>query len=83
MVAPHHALAADYLHETWDPQHIAELMDCLRAAPAPGESSGGAAGECSYRLDLMTRDFDKVGSAGAVQMVAGAPSRLPSRIVCT
>ncbi len=84
VVAPQHALAADYLHEEWDPQHIAQLMDCLRAAPAPGESSAAGAGECSYRLDLLTRDFDKVGSAEAMPMVvqAGAPS-LPRCVSCT
>lgn len=45
VVAPQHVLAADWLHEAWEPERVAQLLGAFSA------TSG------SYRIDLMTTEF--------------------------
>ena len=60
VVAPRHVLAADWLHEAWRPERVAELLALFDAA-------GGR-----YRIDLMTTAYE----AGAKpQLLAGALPR--------
>ncbi|KAG2448487.1 hypothetical protein HYH02_006378 [Chlamydomonas schloesseri] len=51
---PAHVLVADYLHDTWDPEQVKQLLGCMD--PDPSAPGGGAA----FRLDLMTRRYEQV-----------------------
>ncbi len=61
MVAPAHALVSEYLHETWDPAHIGQLMACM-SAQAAGQGAGSGA---PFRIDLLTRDYQQAGQGRA------------------
>ncbi|KAI8472962.1 MAG: Metalloenzyme, LuxS/M16 peptidase-like protein [Monoraphidium minutum] len=60
VVAPQHVLAADWLHEAWEPERVAQLLG--------GFSPGGG----SYRVDLQTTDFKTIRD----QLEAGSLPRL-------
>ncbi|GFR39667.1 hypothetical protein Agub_g138, partial [Astrephomene gubernaculifera] len=60
VVSPAHTLAADYLHEAWQPQLVGQLLDCMMAAPtAAGEGEEGGEPP-AFRIDLMTRRYEEV-----------------------
>jgi hypothetical protein len=48
VVAPQHVLAADWLHEAWEPERVKELLGSF--------SPGGG----SYRIDLLTTAFKEL-----------------------
>ncbi|WIA17248.1 hypothetical protein OEZ85_014121 [Tetradesmus obliquus] len=47
-VAPQHLLAAEYLHEEWQPEKVAELLQCMQPASS------------SFRIDLLTKSYAAV-----------------------
>ncbi|EFJ45023.1 hypothetical protein VOLCADRAFT_94734 [Volvox carteri f. nagariensis] len=49
---PEHTLVSEYLHERWQPDLVAKLLEKMEPA-APG---------VSYRIDLLTRRYDEVKS---------------------
>jgi hypothetical protein len=60
VVAPQHVLAADWLHESWEPERVAQLLAGF--SPQSG----------SYRIDLLTTAFKDLKS----QLLDGALPQL-------
>ncbi|KXZ55212.1 hypothetical protein GPECTOR_3g355 [Gonium pectorale] len=89
--APAHTLVADYLHESWQPDLVARLLERMApaAAAAPGAADSTATGAGSgepaaaagwspcFRIDLMTKRYDEV-KASVMSMAAAEGAEVRS-----